>query len=81
MAIGGEKNVGRGVLQGLSATISFEDRKIELRQKGDNLLLYYPGNNPEWNDSIADLLEGKVASLLKHLEEISNSREEVTTNA
>ena len=81
LAIGGEKNVGRGVLQGLSATISFEDRKIELRQKGDNLLLYYPGNNPEWNDSIADLLEGKVASLLKHLEEISNSREEVTTNA
>lgn len=81
LAVGGEKNVGRGVLQGLSAIISFDDRIIKMRQEGDNLLLHYQGNNPKWDDSIAELLEEKVVSLLKHLKRISNSEEEVTYNA
>ncbi len=81
LAVGGEKNVGRGVLQGLSATISFDDQKIEMRQDGENLLLYYQGNDPGWDDSIAELLEQKVASLLKNLEENNTNRKEVTSNA
>ncbi|MGI5920231.1 MAG: RAMP superfamily CRISPR-associated protein [Syntrophomonadaceae bacterium] len=81
LAVGGEKNVGRGVLQGLFAIISFDDRIIKMRQEGDNLLLHYQGNNPKWDDSIAELLEEKVASLIKHLEENNTSRKEVTSNA
>ncbi len=81
LAVGGEKNVGRGVLQGVSAIISIDDQKIEMRQDGENLLLYYQGNDPGWDDSIAELLEDKGASLLKHLKENSTGRKEVTSNA
>jgi CRISPR/Cas system CSM-associated protein Csm3 (group 7 of RAMP superfamily) len=38
LAIGGEKNVGRGVLQGLSATIKWEDRELSIEEKEGNLI-------------------------------------------
>ena len=65
----------------MSAIISIDDQKIEMRQDGENLLLYYQGNDPGWDDSIAELLEDKGASLLKHLKENSTGRKEVTSNA
>ena len=42
LAIGGEKNVGRGVLKGLSATIRWnneegKDRKLTIKENGDGL--------------------------------------------
>lgn len=36
LAIGGEKNVGRGLLEGKSATIHFGDEVLELKTKGQN---------------------------------------------
>ncbi|ABI69814.1 RAMP superfamily CRISPR-associated protein [Syntrophomonas wolfei] len=72
LAIGGEKNVGRGVLRGLSANISMEDVKIEMKRDGEQLLIYRQGDKPGWDEKIADMLEKKVSSLIKH---IANSKE------
>ncbi|AKB78440.1 DUF324 domain-containing protein [Methanosarcina horonobensis HB-1 = JCM 15518] len=38
LAIGGEKNVGRGVLQGLSAAIKWEDKELSIEEKEGNLI-------------------------------------------
>jgi len=69
LAIGGEKNVGRGVLQGLSATITCDDQIIEMKQVGEELLVYRQGYNPSWDKEAAKILEEKVEALLKHIEE------------
>lgn len=38
LAIGGEKNVGRGVLKGLSATVKWEDKELSIEEKEGNLI-------------------------------------------
>ncbi|HOV21797.1 MAG TPA: RAMP superfamily CRISPR-associated protein [bacterium] len=37
LPIGGEKNIGRGVLRGIEAEINAGDKKITIRQEGENL--------------------------------------------
>jgi len=68
LAIGGEKNVGRGVLQGLSASITCDDQIIEMKQVGEELLVYRQGDNPFWDEQAAKILEEKVEALLRHIE-------------
>lgn len=40
LPIGGEKNVGRGVLQGVSARITWADKTVELAADGEGRLIY-----------------------------------------
>jgi CRISPR/Cas system CSM-associated protein Csm3 (group 7 of RAMP superfamily) len=50
LPIGGEKNVGRGILQGLEATIKYNDKEIVLTQQPDSHLLFSKGRHEdiEW---------------------------------
>lgn len=81
LAVGGEKNVGRGVLQGLSAIISLADQVIEMKQDDDKLLLFRQGNEPGWDGDMAYLLEKKLASLIEHIKNIQTPEKEVTSYA
>lgn len=80
LAIGGEKNIGRGVLEGQQACISLHDSTIiHLRQNGDKLQLYKEGKYQDWDYEAAEELEQLVTAFLKHMDEISGCSEgEVT---
>ncbi len=55
LAIGGEKNIGRGVLRGLGAEISFKDKKVVITRKDSNKV-HISGNG--------ELLENFVQTLV-----------------
>jgi CRISPR/Cas system CSM-associated protein Csm3 (group 7 of RAMP superfamily) len=74
LAVGGEKNVGRGVLRGLSASISLENAKIEIKQDGEQLMIYRQGDNPGWDEKMTEMLENRVAALIDHIEKNKGNR-------
>jgi len=55
LPLGGEKSIGRGVLQGLSAKLKFKDKVIEMTEQDGNLKI---------NEDAREYLEQKVNSFL-----------------
>lgn len=55
LPIGGEKSIGRGILQGLSAKLKFKDKVIEMTEQNGNLKI---------NEDDREYLEQKVNSFL-----------------
>lgn len=64
LAVGGEKNIGRGTLQGQRAEISLPGQKIIMVQNENGLQLYKEGYEPAWNEEAAKELERFVEALL-----------------
>ena len=54
LPIGGEKNVGRGILQGLEATIKYADKEIVLIKQPDNHVLFTKGRPEDIEKFVAD---------------------------
>lgn len=65
LAIGGEKSIGRGILEGQRAIVSFDNRQIILEQKADRLVVRDEHSNSDWDKQIAQELENLVKAFLK----------------
>ena len=64
LPLGGEKNVGRGILIGTEAVANFGDHQIEIKSQNGKLILSRMAGSER---KCQDVLEEKVKSLLKEL--------------
>lgn len=77
LAVGGEKGIGRGILQGLKATIRLDRSVINLEQKENGELSVYRTKTGEWDETAAKELEDLIAEFCNR--QVGREAEEFVT--
>jgi CRISPR/Cas system CSM-associated protein Csm3 (group 7 of RAMP superfamily) len=69
LAVGGEKNVGRGTLLGQRATICLDDQTIVIKKETEGLTFQNEDGSTGWDEETVEKLENLVKELHKKINE------------